>query len=341
MKPVSKKPRKTKNRKRRPLPKNPALLTVVAAAMFLVVAAILANPVMRNDLYTLVGIAQGGAELQSVSLGTAAVPLEDGEVPFDAAVVSFLDVGQGDAVLLECGGEYALIDAGSATAKDDLLADLHALGVTSLRYLVATHPHEDHIGSMVEVLENIPVQTMLLPDFEKAPLPTSQTFETLMQSLVQEGVFSEVMHEGTRFSLGTGTLQVLCGSLENEDNYNLLSPVLLFETGEFQYLSAGDAEDENEEYALQQGVPLQADLFKASHHGSATSNTLEFMQAIQPALTVICYGADNRYGHPHREVLDTFEQTQTATLSTAENGMVRVFANEAGEMQVQAEYTAA
>ncbi len=329
----AKKKSKRKTQRAQRLPKNRALLAVLSAAVFLVVAAVLANPTMRGDVYGVLGVQQEAPSLQSMETESEAAFLQEDGV----AVVTFLDVGQGDAVLLECGGEYALIDAGPAAAKADLLADLQMLGVASLRYLVMTHPHEDHIGGMQTVLENFAVENVLLPDFTKAELPTTATFEELMQSFLERELPSEVMHEGAQYPLGEGTLEVLCGSLENEENYNLLSPVLLFEMGNFQYLSAGDAERENEEYALLHGVPLAADLFKASHHGSSTSNTLPFMQAVQPALTVIPCGEDNRYGHPHREVLDIFAQVQTQTLSTAENGLVRVLANGQGQLQVQAE----
>ncbi len=337
MKSGRKKPRRTKQRKRRVLPKNNALLAVLGTAVFLVLAAVLANPALRSDLYGLAGITQNAVSLQNIELGADGSSTSD--TMFNAASISFLDVGQGDAVLIECGGEFALIDAGSASAEEDLLADLQTLNVPRLRYLVMSHPHEDHIGGMKTVLQNYSVETMLLPDFSKAELPTTSTFEDLMQHILQQGLPSEVMEEGAQYPLGNGVLQVLCGSLENDNNYNLLSPTLLFAVQDFSYLSAGDAERENEEEALRRGVTLSADLFKASHHGSSTSNTLAFMQAVQPDISVITCGVDNRYGHPHREVLDTFDLVETITLSTAESGLIRVLANEQGEMQVQAEYT--
>ncbi len=324
-----------RKKKRPPLPKNKPLVAVLSVAVFLVFSAVLAQPALRSDLFGLFGITANTASLEVVEIGET--DAESGT--FDAATVSFLDVGQGDAVLLECNGEYALIDAGSADAEESLIADLQTLGVPSLRYLIMTHPHEDHIGGMQAVLNMIPVQTILLPDLTKAELPTTVTFETLIQRFLEEELPSEVMQAGMQYPLGNGLLHVLCGSLENDDNYNLLSPILLFEVGDFQYLSAGDAEKENEQWALSQGVPLTADLYKASHHGSSTSNTSAFMHEVNPSLTVICYGEDNRYGHPHREALAAFDEVNTTVLSTAENGLIRVHANENGEWVVEAEQT--
>ncbi len=300
-----------------------------------VLSLLLAVPGLQKTLYQVAGITQQPPVLRALPLDFAA-PAE-GEAQ---ATVHFLDVGQGDAVLLEANGEFALIDAGPPEAESGLLAYLESAGVKSLRYLVMTHPHADHIGSMQAVVEAFSVQQVLLPDFESAPYPTSSLFENLLLAIQEKQLPAAVMNTGGSYPLGGGSLLVLQGSLPTGDNYNLLSPLLLFEYGALRYLSSGDAEKENEEKALESGLDLQANVYKAAHHGSSTSNTLPFMQAVAPQLVVVPCGAGNSYGHPHRGPLENFAAQGGALLRTDQNGYIRVHLGSAGGLQVEAQTAA-
>ncbi len=301
-------------------------------AGLVLLSLLLALPGLQKALYRAVGITEAAPTFSVLPLDFT--PPNEGE---SQATVHFVDVGQGDAVLLEADGEFALIDAGPPEAADGVVSYLESAGVQSLRYLVMSHPHADHIGGMQAVAEKFAVQQVLLPDLAQAPLPTSAVLENLLNAMLARQLPAEVMQTGGSYPLGGGSLRVLQGSLPSEDNYNLLSPLLLFEYGPLRYLSAGDAEKENEQAALESGLDVRANVFKASHHGSSTSNTLPFLQAVGPQLVVVPCGAGNSYGHPHREPLDAFSAAGGVVLRSDQHGAVRVHLGSAGALQVEAQ----
>ncbi|MDL2254401.1 MBL fold metallo-hydrolase, partial [Ruminococcaceae bacterium OttesenSCG-928-I18] len=253
--------------------------------------------------------------------------------PDMTAAVHFLDVGHGDAVLMESGGEYALLDAGPSEGIDNLMSYLAYLEIDSLKYLIMSHPHEDHIGGMQTVVEYVPVEQVLLPDFDKGPYPTTSTFEKLLDAMLEKELPTSTMRTGEEYPLGNGSIEVLQDGVEHDGNFNLLSPMLLFEAGDMRFLATGDAEKANEKAALESGVSLWATLYKAAHHGSSTSNTPEFLEEVNPWLTVIPCGKDNIYGHPHREVLEDLEALGSGILRTDVDGFIRVTPDGEGGLQ--------
>ena len=197
--------------------------------------------------------------------------------------IHFIDVGQGDSVLIEQDGLFALIDAGERDAAESLVAYLQSAGVDRLSLLVMTHPHSDHIGSMRQVLENFPVDQIILPDLNKAPIPTSSTFTKLMTAIRDRKIPSVTARVGDVFTLGNGTLTVLSTGIET-DNLNNISLTTLYESGGLRYYSSGDAEKEVERDLLASGTDVHADIYKAAHHGSSTSNTDELLDAVHPRI---------------------------------------------------------
>lgn len=267
--------------------------------------------------------------------GLEAQPLPAEGLGSDAAAVHFIDVGQGDATLLQSGGEYCLVDAGEPESEQALLGYLRGMGVTELRLLVMSHPHADHIGSMAAVLENLQVDEVLLPDLGKAPYPTTATFERVMQTILEKGIPAVTAEPGQSFALGGGALKVLQAGVETE-NYNDLSQVLWFEAGGLSVALSGDGEKAVEKAALAAGGLPRVQVFKAAHHGSNTSNTEEFLWALRPRYVVVSCGANNSYGHPHAEPLERFGAVGAQVLRTDLNGSV-VLAEEGGGLRL---YTA-
>lgn len=250
-----------------------------------------------------------------------------------ATKIHFIDVGQGDAVLIEQDGCFALIDAGDRDAEDALVAYLQHAGVGRLALLVMTHPHADHIGSMRAVVEAFPVDTILLPDFTKAPMPTTSTFTKLLEAVRKHGVKALTARAGDAFSLGSGTLTVLGDGVATE-NLNDLSLVTMFEASGVRFFSSGDGEKPVERAVLDSGADVSANLYKAAHHGSSTSNTQELLEAVHPRVVVISCGKDNSYGHPHREALEAYEAVQARVFRTDECGTVIAYVDENGLLQV-------
>ena len=265
--------RKTSRRRRRKIQLTPfqtVVFTLVglclALGLYVSVGSGVGTAPTWDEIYAAVGLAE---------------PLPADDLPENTDAVHFIDVGQADATLLQSGGEYCLVDAGDTDSEQKLMAYLEERGVTHLKLLVMSHPHADHIGSMAAVLEKIEVEQVLLPDFDKAPYPTTRLFEKVMDAIEASGAVVTTAAPGQSFSVGSGSLQVLAAGVET-DNYNDLSQVLLFESGELSVLLSGDGEKPVEQAALEAGVVPQADVFKAAHHGSDTSNTMEFLQAVRP-----------------------------------------------------------
>ncbi len=245
------------------------------------------------------------------------------EVLQEGTSVHFIDVGQADATLILSGGESCLVDAGDFDSADSLLSYLDGIGIETLDYLVMTHPHADHIGSMDDVLENYTVEQVILPDFSLAPEPTSKIFQTVLETIAVKQIPTVTVQQGQSYSLGNGTISILRDGVET-DNYNNLSPVIKF-SAEFSVLLTGDGEKEVEQDALNSGANLKADVFQAGHHGSSTSNTAEFLQAVRPQFTVVSCGKENSYGHPHQEALEHFEQVASDVYRTDQQGSIAVY----------------
>ncbi len=247
------------------------------------------------------------------------VPLETADTENaadDAVTVTVLDVGQGDAVLLAQNGEYCLLDAGTAAGAEALSAALDRLGVRRLKLAVLTHPHADHSGGMVQILRDYPVETLLLPPVA-AGGETPWTLTLLTTVAENHGAKVVTAETGQTYAVGTGTLTVLQAGFAVADPTGLTgnsiendaSLCVRYTAGDFAFLDTGDAEaDAEQALADTWGAGLRCDLFKAGHHGSASSNTAALLRAAGPHMAAISCGAGNEYGHPHDAALRRFAQ---------------------------------
>lgn len=273
------------------------LLGVAAAALAFAVEHYGGQGVLPTwgQLYDMLGVADNAPDAEIVASGQTSV--------------TFLDVGQGDSVLICQDGEFCLIDAGTPDSADSLVAALRAAGVDELAYLVMTHPHADHIGGMPQVLESFDTGLLILPDLTEYDEESAGLDRTLAAA-ADNGVPMYVALDGDTFTLGGGTLTVLQAGEQpqNEEDAidaNNLSLCLRYTAGSFAFVDTGDAEADLEEQLVSRcGAGLQADLLKAGHHGSNTSNTQAFLDAISPQVVVASCGLDNDYGHPHAEVVE-------------------------------------
>ena len=246
----------------------------------------------------------------------APVPHLPEEAAGAATKVHFIDVGQGDAVLLEQNGAFALIDAGEREAADGLMAYLQAAGVAKL-----------------DLLDAFPVDRAVLPDFAKAPMPTTSTFLNLLDAIREKQIPTVTARAGDVFPLGEGTLTVLGDGVAAE-NLNDISLVTLFEAPGLRCLSSGDGEKAVEDAVLASGADVHADVFKAAHHGSSTSNTQAFLDAVRPQAVVVSCGAGNSYGHPHSEALAAFANVGAQVYRTDTEGTIIAYVDKAGVLQM-------
>ncbi len=225
--------------------------------------------------------------------------------------IQFIDVGQADAALVFCEGETMLIDGGNTGDGDVIYTVLKNHGLTTLDYVVCTHAHEDHVGGLSSALTACSAETVLCPvmDYD------SRAFDNFAK---RAGTIT-VPEAGDCFDLGGAQVQILSCNPHAEET-NDTSIVLKIVYGETSFLFTGDAEYEAESAMLEAGVDLSATVLKVGHHGSSTSTSYRFLNAVMPQYAVISVGKDNSYGHPHEEVLSRLRDADVTVLRTDERG---------------------
>lgn len=224
------------------------------------------------------------------------------------AEVQVLDVGQGSSLLLRTenanGVHVVLIDGGERSASQAVCDALDAAGITQLDLLVMTHPHTDHFGGLVSVLENYKVDTFWMPAVSEALNPTNSTYNSLLDALEKNGCDVVQAVSPRTETLGDGiALQLLDAFAPSPDNLNDTSLCLRIDAGDASFLITGDGETAVEQALLENNAPVSADIFVAGHHGSNTSNKQEFLNAVSPMAGVISCGRDNAYNLPNQKAL--------------------------------------
>ena len=256
--------------------------------------------------------------------GKVDLPLFNEETPDNISsdfAVHFIDVGQGDCVLIQSGGKNMLIDAGENGNEQTVLDYLDKYNADTFEYIVATHPHSDHIGGLAEVIEASTVSNIIMPRLSQENTPTTMTYEKLLTAAKDSGARIIAAVPGNVYSVGGAEFEIFAPS-EQDDNLNNMSVVVKLTYQGRSFLFTGDAEKQVEKQLLNSEYDLSADVLKLGHHGSSTSNTLAFLNEVNPAYAVICCGENNDYGHPHREVIEAVYDLEIPVYRTDEDGSV-------------------
>lgn len=228
----------------------------------------------------------------------------------------FLDVGQADSTLLVSQGEAVLIDAGNRDDADFLLGYIKSLGIDHLKYVIFTHPHEDHIGSGRNVLQQFGADTVYMLDGYDSGIAGS-----LKQEIDRQGLATKAPQPGDTATFGECEIEFL-GPYETYKDTNDNSICLKVKHGENSMLFTGDAGSTPEKKMIEMGEDLEANLLQAGHHGSSTSNSYYFLRESNPEYVVISCGKDNMYGHPHEETLSRFRDLGAEVFRTDEQGTI-------------------
>ena len=232
--------------------------------------------------------------------------------------IYFLDVGQGDAAILLCDGAAMMIDGGRSSQSQFIYSYIrNTLQLERMDYIIATHPDADHIGGLAAALNAVPVDLLLSSSLSH----DTKAFSSMMKYAELQGTPVIIPQDGDVFQLGGATVTILVCWPEAPDS-NDTSIVLRVDYGKTSFLFTGDAEYTLEYMLLDQGADLHADVLKVGHHGSSSSSTDEFIDAVCPQYAVISCGANNSYGHPHEAVLQTLERVGAELLRTDELGTI-------------------
>ncbi len=233
--------------------------------------------------------------------------------------VTYLDVGNADCQIIRIDdGTNIVIDAATKDRGDEILAALKGKGVTGIDYLIATHPHSDHIGSMEQIMEEFPVKNVVLPNV----LHTSQTYENMLQTIKEKNIHAIAAEAGVvlRATNQYRLKLVAPKSGQTYESLNDYSAVLHVTYGSRSFLFTGDAEKASEQEMMEHNI--SADVLKVGHHGSETSSSEEFIRLVNPNTAVISCGKRNSYGHPHKETLQTL--SGVTVYRTDENGTITI-----------------
>ena len=247
-------------------------------------------------------------------------------MPDDELRVSFLDVGEGDAILISKGSQQVLVDGGPSPQAINLeLGDRMPFWDRTIELLVLTHPHHDHLAGLVEVLRRYRVEQVLYPDLDYQ-LPLHDEWQGLIE---EKGIENTVARAGQQINLGDGVVITVLSPSEalmtgTESDIDNNSVVLRLSIGDVSFLLTGDIMRETEWELIRQGADLTSTVLKVAHHGSDTSTTQEFLAVVSPQVAVICCGSDNRFGHPDADVLSRLEKVIDLDdiYCTAEHGTI-------------------
>ncbi len=233
--------------------------------------------------------------------------------------VHFIDVGQGDSALLELPGEKTmLIDAGDNGSEGVILGYIDSLDIDRIDYLIATHPHADHIGGMEEIIKSYDIGAMYMPRVSSE----SRTFEKMLDAIEEKDVPLYTLESGKSIDTEGVAIDVLSPPENLFEDKNNNSAIVKITLGEKSFLFMGDAESQAEEELLKNVQDISCDVLKVGHHGSSTSSGKRFLEAAMPKYAVISCGKDNSYGHPHRETIESLQKNGSEVFRTDELGTI-------------------
>ena len=236
--------------------------------------------------------------------------------------IHFIDVGQGDSVLIEeAGGKNILVDGGDRanSIADGIIDYLKKQKLKKLDYIISTHPHADHIGGLVDIMDNFEVGTVL----DSGKIHSSKTYENYLIKIDQENINFKTPRRGDQFEIGESKITFLHPA-EPVENYNLNNSSLVFvlEYANQKFLFTGDIEREVEKELLQKYPELRVELIKVPHHGSKSSSLSNWISSLNAELAVIQVGADNHYGHPTAEVIKLYQKEGARVYRNDLNGNI-------------------
>ena len=284
-------------------------------------------------LVILIVITIQGNLFDNVSNATASINDSTKSDKIDAKVnenfsVSFIDVGQADSVLIKNGNYNMLIDAGNNEDGEKLVNYFKSLGIEEFTYVFATHPHEDHIGGMDDIINNFKIDNYYMSN----KLSTTKTFMDVLDALDGRNLKYTVPNKGDTLKLGDANIKVIYTG-DDKSNINDSSIVLKITYGKNSFLLTGDATSNVERKIYNEDI--KSDVLKVAHHGSSYSSTDVFLDRVKPYYAVISVGKNNIYNHPSNKTLEKLNKRNIKVYRTDLDGTI-VFISDGENLSVKA-----
>lgn len=239
--------------------------------------------------------------------------------------IKYIDVGQGDSEFIMLpNGETILIDAGEKGSGKKVVSAIKDMSVDKIDYLIATHPHADHIGGMPEVIDSFDIGKVYMPRADYS----SKTYLTVLEKIDEKNLKITAVKTGTNvISSDELSAEFIAPASGKYNSLNDFSAVLKLTYGDTSFLFTGDAEANSEQEMLESGFDLSADILKVGHHGSDTSSSEKFLDAVSPEYAVISCGLNNDYSHPSENTLDKLSAINTKVFRTDKMGTITVYSD--------------
>ena len=290
--------------------------TLMSRLAALALAAALALGLVGCDTSSIVPGGSGDVMPNPAASQTGTTPSDGQDAAFQ---MHFIDVGQALSVLVECDGQFMLYDGGNVDDGSLVVSYLQNQGVEQLEYVFCSHAHEDHVGGLAAALAYFPAYHVYSPVTEAS----TKCFKDFVKYTQQQNLQVEVPAVGTQWPLGSATVTLL-GPVTQYSETNNTSLVLRIDYGVTSFLLTGDMENTAETDLVNSGANLKADVLQVGHHGSSTSTSYLFLNAVLPEMGVISCGTGNKYGHPHEETLSILRDAKVDVYRTDLQGTITI-----------------
>lgn len=300
-------------RKRRSKKNNKIVATGIGLAIILLLALLRIND---DTITNFINV----SEVNTTAKNSDTAKTTNEAIMEEELSVYFIDVGQADSILVTNKAEAMLIDAGNNEDGQDVVNFIKEKGITKLNYVIGTHPHEDHIGGLDDVINSdIEVENVFMPKIQT----NTRTFENVLDAVENKNLSITAPIKGDTFKIGDANCQVMTDSILDKNNLNLSSIVIRLEYGNNSFLFMGDSEEENEKTITWP----KTDVLKVGHHGSNTSSSESFLNQVKPTYAVIMVGKNNSYGLPKETILERLKNVSSQIYRTDEMGTIEITSN--------------
>lgn len=245
----------------------------------------------------------------------------------EEVIVSFLDVGQGDSILIQSKECNILIDGGEKGNAEYIEQYLQKNDVDVLDYVIGTHPHSDHIGALPTIISDYDVENIILPQTDDSDTPNTKIYESLLMAISDKDLKITPAKVGNSYDLGNATLEIIAPNSNDYSDLNDYSIVTILTHGNNKFLLTGDASNTSESEMIENNLLEDVDVLKVGHHGSDTATSQEFLDIIKPEYAIIMCGEGNKYNHPCEETMDKLQAINDTIYRTDLDGTIIATSN--------------